>query len=99
MGIMYSISLENVPTISLSEFMKSRKENNGSVGHMPSFQMVEPRTNTTEPGSINSHKTSAKDNSNSSSNEQFPTQLSDYAKAEKLYSQLLQQSWLDQLKS
>ncbi|MBT2774197.1 hypothetical protein J7J47_18385 [Halomonas sp. ISL-60] len=88
---MYSISLENVPTVSLSEFMKSRKENNGSVGHTPSFQMPVHSSETTD--SVNSQKTSAKDNSNGSD-----TQISDYAKAEKLYSQLQQQAWLDQLK-
>lgn len=96
---MYSISLENVPTISLSEFMKSRKENNGSVGHTPSFQVPDPSTATTGSDSVNSHKTIAKGNSNSSSDEQLPTQLSSYAKAENLYSQLQQQAWLDQLKS
>lgn len=96
---MYSISLGNVATSSLSDFMESRRENNGLAGHTPSFQMLERSTGSIESDLGSTQETSAKKNSESSNYEHLPTQLSDYAKAEELYSQLQQQAWLDQLKS
>lgn len=96
---MYSISLKNVPTISLSEHLKSRQENIGPIGYHGLSVLSNPSTTQEESNLARTQQTSAKDNNNSSSNEQFPTQISDYAKAEKLYSQLQQQAWLDQLKS